>query len=87
MTSDNQLVLRFEQLQAANGPDLHVYLSRVASPSTTEQVMDGLEVGRLKATTGSSNYALPAGTDPSQFKSVVIYCKSFSTIFGYANLV
>ncbi|HEX3269071.1 MAG TPA: DM13 domain-containing protein [Ktedonobacterales bacterium] len=85
-TSDGKVILRFENLNSANGPDLHVYLSKQASPATTQQVMDGVEVGKLKATTGASNYELAATTDITQFKSVVIYCKSFSVVFGYANL-
>jgi hypothetical protein len=48
--------------------------------------MRGLEVGKLKATAGETNYTLPAGLDLGQFKAVVIYCKSFNVIFGYANL-
>jgi electron transfer DM13 len=85
-TSDGKVILRFENLNSANGPDLHVYLSKQVSPATTQQVMDGVEVGKLKATTGASNYELAATTDIGQFKSVVIYCKSFSVVFGYANL-
>jgi hypothetical protein len=85
-TSDGKVILRFENLNAANGPDLHVYLSKQASPATTQQVMDGLEVGKLKATTGTSNYELAATTNITQYKSVVIYCKSFSVVFGFANL-
>jgi hypothetical protein len=85
-TNDGTVILRFENLNAANGPDLHVYLSKQVSPATTQQVMDGVEVGKLKATRGASNYELTATTDITQFKSVVIYCKSFSVVFGYANL-
>jgi len=85
-TTDGKALLRFENLHSANGPDLHVYLSKQASPATTQQVMDGIEVGMLKATTGASNYEMAATTDITQFKSVVIYCKSFSVVFGYANL-
>ena len=78
-TSDGKVILRFENLNSANGPDLHVYLSKQASPATTQQVMDGVEVGKLKATTGASNYELAATTDITQFKSVVIYCKSLAS--------
>lgn len=85
-TDTNVPVLRLEQLQATPGPDLYVYLSPVSNPASADQVMRGLEVGTLKATSGETNYALPAGLDLSQFNSVVIYCKSFSVIFGYANL-
>jgi len=85
-TDTSAAVLRLEQLQATPGPDLFVYLSPVTSPTTADQVMRGLEVGKLKATAGETNYALPAGLDLGQFKAVVIYCKSFNVIFGYANL-
>jgi hypothetical protein len=85
-TSDGKVILRFENLNAANGPDLYVYLSKQASPANTQQVMNGVEVGKLKATQGTSNYELAATTDITQYKSVVIYCKAFSVGFGYANL-
>ena len=49
-------------------------------------MIDGVETGKLKATTGASNYELAATTDITKYKSVVIYCKSFSVVFGYANL-
>ena len=32
-TIDGKVILRFENLNSANGPDLHVYLSKQASPS------------------------------------------------------
>ncbi len=85
-TSDGKVILRFENLNSANGPDLHVYLSKEASPATAQQVMNGIEVGKLKATQGASNYELAASTDITQFKSVVVYCKTYSVVFGYANL-
>jgi Electron transfer DM13 len=85
-TGDGKVILRFENLNSANGPDLHVYLSKQASPTTTQQVTDGIEVGKLKAATGASNYELAATTDITQYKSVVIFCKSFNVVFGYANL-
>jgi len=84
-TADGKIVLYFSELNATNGPDLYVYLSREVSPKTSTQVMNGIEVSKLKANTGSSTYDLPAGTDYTQFKSVVVFCKSFSAIFGYAN--
>jgi hypothetical protein len=85
-TADGSAVLRLEHLQATNGPDLYVYLSKAANPMSSAQVMNGLEVSKLQATSGDANYSLPAGTDITQFKSAAIYCKAFSTLFGYANL-
>ena len=85
-TSDGSLILSLQDLHSANGPDLHVYLTTQAIPTTAEQVMHGYEVGTLKATTGTVNYALPTTLEAGNYHAVVIFCKSFSVIFGYATL-
>jgi hypothetical protein len=85
-TSDGKLVLRFENLKSANGPDLYVYLTKQTSPSTADQIKAGVEIGKLKATTGNLNYELDTKLDLTQYKSVVIYCKSVNVVFGFANL-
>ncbi len=84
--ADGKTVLRFENLNSAPGPDLVVYLSKSASPKTDAQVKNGLEIGKLKATKGDQNYELSGTLDLSQYKSIVVYCKSFSVVFGFANL-
>lgn len=84
-SADGKIVLRLENLKSAPGPDLFVYLARSASPDPS-QVQKGFEVGKLKATTGNLNYELSGSVDLSQYKSVVVYCKSFSVVFGFANL-
>ncbi len=63
-----------------NGPDLYVYLSPKADGYTS----DALELGKLKATDGSFGYDLPPGTDPSSFRSAIIWCKQFSQLFATA---
>lgn len=72
--------LRLEDFSVRNGPDLFVYLS----PSADGWTEDALELGRLKATDGSFGYDLPAGTDPSVFRSALIWCKQFSHLFATA---
>jgi hypothetical protein len=84
-SADGKIVLRLENLKSAPGPDLFVYLAKNASPDAS-QVQKGLEVGKLKATSGNLNYELGSSLDLSQYKSVVVYCKSFSAVFGFANL-
>lgn len=79
--ADGNHVLRFENFSVTNGPDLFVILSRADGYSG-----DGaLDLGRLKATDGNVNYAIPAGADISQFKSVVIWCRQFSVTFAVAT--
>lgn len=85
--ADGSHVLRFEAFSVTNGPDLHVLLSSHPAPTSSEEVMQGyLDLGSLKGNIGSQNYTLPAGTDISQFKSVVIYCQPFQVVFATALL-
>jgi hypothetical protein len=84
-TADGQVVLRFENFSVTGGPDLVVILSTDPGGSRGS-VSSGLNLGALKATDGNQNYTVPAGTDVSKFRSVIIYCKSFPTVFAYATL-
>jgi hypothetical protein len=81
-TADGVFV-RFEGFEVRNGPDLYVYLSPAAGRYAGK---GNLELGRLKASQGNQNYRLPAGTDPSVYRSVVIWCKQFAVQFAVATL-
>src|SRR6266508_3007121 len=71
----NGVVVRLESFAVRNGPDLFVYLS----PDAGGYASNGnLELGRLKASEGNQNYRVPDGTDPGDYRSVVIWCKQFS---------
>ena len=82
-TSPGRYHIRLEDFSVRNGPDLFVYLS----PSADGYAKGALEVGKLKATDGSFGYDLPAGTDPSSYRSAIIWCKQFSHLFAVAPLV
>jgi hypothetical protein len=86
---DGRRFIRFEDFSVTNGPDLYVYLSGHPSPRTGTELHEGaaFEVARLKGNIGSQNYELPADLDVSKFKSVAIYCKRFSVMFGSAQLI
>jgi len=83
--ADGTNLLRFEDVEFTNGPDLRVYLASEANP-TKEQVKNGVELAKLKGNVGSQNYELPADLNPKDYQSVVIYCKPFSVIFSSATL-
>ena len=78
-------VLRITGLDATPGPDLYVYLSRVESPNGLQSTA-GLLVSQLKSSKGDFTFTLDPALDLSQFRSVVVYCRSFNIVFGYANL-
>ena len=81
---DGKTYLRFDNVAIQNGPDLHVYLARGMGGA-----YDGsrdLYLGALKATNGSFNYELPAGTPLTDYKSVVVWCRAFTVLFTWADL-
>jgi hypothetical protein len=81
-TAPGAWAIRLEDFSVRNGPDLFVYLS----PDRDGYTKGALEVARLKATDGSFNVPLPAGSDPSTMRSVLIWCKQFSHLFAFATL-
>jgi hypothetical protein len=81
-TAPGAFVLRLDAFSVRNGPDLYVYLS----PDRDDYARGALEVGALKATDGAFDYELPAGTDPADFASAIIWCKQFSHLFAVAPL-
>ena len=85
---DGSHVLRLEDFQVTNGPDLRVILSPHADPQSRGEVTaEGyVELGKLKGNIGNQNYPIDAGVDVSAMSSVVIYCKPFQVIFAAAGL-
>ena len=85
---DGALLLRLEELDVTNGPDLHVVLSPHEDPDRSDEVkLEGyVDLGNLKGNRGNQNYPIPAGVDVSIFSSVVIYCKPFAVVFSVATL-
>jgi hypothetical protein len=75
------------------GPDLYVILS-VAEDVTldfqsfSKVVTSGpiIFLGPLASPSGAQEYAIPSGTDLSGFKTVVIWCKTYSVEFAAAKL-
>ena len=85
---DGSLVLRLEDIEVKNGPDLNV----IVTPSPTVagrgdvRVEGHLDLGDLKGNIGSQNYDLPAGYAlPDEF-SVVVFCVPFQVVFGSAEM-
>jgi hypothetical protein len=84
----HQIILR--DLSTSDGPDLRVWL-------TDQPVLPGVqgwrvfddgqyeELGALKGNLGTQVYDVPANVDPSQYRSVVIWCKRFKVSFGAAQ--
>ena len=79
--ADGSNLVRLENLDLQNGPDLVVYL--VPRPGQTE--LDGaVSLGDLKGNKGNQNYPVPADVDPTQYGGVLVWCRAFSVEFAGA---
>ena len=74
-------VLRFEDFEVTNGPDLHVLLVENLEGDMGNYV----DLGSLKGNVGSQNYEIPDDLDLSQFAGVMIYCQPFHVNFATAG--
>lgn len=77
---DETQILRFENLDVTNGPDLYVYLA------TDTTAKDFVSLGRLKGNMGNQNYPIPENIDFEKYNKVLIWCQAFSTLFGSSKL-
>ena len=88
---DGSRVLRLEDLDTSDGPDLKVWLSdarTVAGRAGWHVFDDGQyrSLGSLKGNHGNQNYPIPADVKLEDFRSVVIWCDRFNVSFGAAQL-
>ena len=86
--ADGSRILRLQDFEVDNGPELHVYLFP-NDPVTTSigvEIPGTLDLGHLKGNIGDQNYEIPNDLDLSQFKSVVIWCQPFKVTFIAALL-
>ena len=89
--ADGSRVLRLENFETSNGPDLEVWLS--AAPVIEGQAGwfladdgDYVSLGKLRGNKGNQNYVIPPDVDLSRFSSASIWCVRFSVSFGAAEL-
>lgn len=85
---DGSRIIRFENLDVGNGPDLRVILS----PSDLVDDRDAYHVdgfydlGVLKGNQGNQNYEIPDEVDLTQYSTVAIFCIRFNYTFNAATI-
>jgi len=85
---DGSHVIRFEDLDVSNGPDLLVILS--ASPLVDDRgaysATEYLSLGDLKGNQGNQNYEVPADVNLDDYLTVAIWCRRFNYTFNAADI-
>lgn len=85
---DGSLLLRLEEFEVTNGPDLHVILTGHPDPKNQSEVKSRgyIDLGKLKGNKGNQNYMIAADADVDSLSAVVIYCQPFHVVFSVATL-
>jgi hypothetical protein len=78
-TAEGQ-VIRFEDFETINGPNLHLYLSKDLEGE------DFIDLGSIKGTVGNINYLVPKGIDLAEYKYVMHWCVPFGVLFNYVEI-
>ena len=77
---DQQKILRFEDFETVNGPNLHIYLSEDLEANNY------VDLGKIKATKGNVNYNVDSSVDLEKYDKVLVWCVPFKVLFSYAEL-
>ena len=82
---DQTLLLRFENFDIDNGPDLEVYL--VPGADQTSLAEGSIHLGALEGNVGDQTYEFPDGTElaPGEYTALV-WCEAFSVEFVGATI-
>lgn len=84
---DGERVLRFEDFETDNGPDLVVWLTSADADADDATIRgDFVELEELKGNIGDQNYELSADIDLDTYDTVVIWCRRFTVGFATAPL-
>ena len=77
-----------KDFEVGPGPKFHVYLvpDGDVTPATRVQDTMYIDLGRLKAFSGSQNYPVPDGVNLSNYRSVVIWCEQFDVLISPSAL-
>lgn len=67
--------------RVSNAPDLRIYLGNNSS-----NVNGAIEIATLTQKSGAQSWNIPAGTNITQYRYVIVWCKQFGGTYGVADL-
>lgn len=77
-----------DDFKTKNGPDLKIFLSPTAAADVNGKnaVNGSLLLGKLQNNKGAQEYEIPAGTDLSKYKTVLVHCQAYSVLWGGGSI-
>jgi hypothetical protein len=96
-SADGSLLLRFDDFDVTNAPQMAVYLVAIDKPPTDIKLpirkedfdiggISHFEVGPLLGTHGNQQFDLPRELPITSYQSVVIYSESLHIVYAFATL-
>lgn len=79
-TAAGGVSLQLDSFSVSAGPDLKVYLSKKDIPDAF------INLGPLKSNSGRQYYSVPAQTDFTVYRYVLIHCQQYNHLFAIAEL-
>lgn len=76
------------KFRTKKAPDLKIFLS----PTQANQLGNrnatkgSLKIAQLDSHQGAQRYPIPAGTDLSKYRSILIHCEKYTKLWGVADL-
>ncbi|PJF34688.1 MAG: hypothetical protein CUN49_14405 [Candidatus Thermofonsia Clade 1 bacterium] len=86
---DDTVLLRFDDFEVTNAPQLAVYLSSSEAPQSVQElggIVPEFPVGELRGTVGSQQFTIPRELRLERYRSVVIVSEGLQLIYGVARL-
>lgn len=86
--ANDRFAIRLQGFYVSPNVDLQVRLSPLRAPHSTREYLSAPSayVGPLDVTTGSLNFRVPRGVDPTRYRSVVIWCPPTVRAYAAATL-
>jgi hypothetical protein len=80
--------VRLEDFFVSPNTELELRLSAVEAPHSSQEFSAAPSdvVATLDVTAGSLNYAVPAGVDPTKYKSLVVWCVAIKSAYAAVTL-
>jgi hypothetical protein len=86
--ADGGYALRLDDFFVTANVDLEIRLSPLEAPHSTDQYLSAPseKAAPLDITAGSLNFPVPAGLDPTRYRSVVVWCPLINSAYAAATL-
>ena len=78
--SPEETLIRYQDYDGTNGPDLKIYLAKDLEAS------EYLSLGDARGNQGTIIYGVPMDVDLDDYKYVLTWCEAFGVLFDYAEI-